>query len=302
VIVAFLAATSGFVGSEAAGPLPAYGIRQTTFWNIDMSNWEMSKPRNHLLQALGPRDLDMLSGELEYVWFKRGDMLVSPNEPISYVYFPTAGICSIVALASGSNRIEAGVVGREGLVGLAALLSTDCTPHQCIVQVDGEGFRIGAERLRGLMQLNSRLREVLLRYVQVVLIQAEQTALANGRFSIERRLARWILMCHDRIDGDELNFTHELLSTMLGVRRPGVTVATHVLEGTKMIRATRGRLAVLNREKLEEAAGGSYGIPEAEYERLIGPFRAEQADMLTTTVRMTRIAPDIPRAPYPHVS
>jgi hypothetical protein len=109
-------------------------------------------------------------------------------------------------------------------------------------------------------------------------------------------------MCHDRIDGDELNFTHELLSIMLGVRRPGVTVATHVLEGAKMIKATRGRLTVLSREKLEEAAGGSYGIPEGEYERLIGPFRADRADALTTALRATRIAPEIPREIYPHVS
>ena len=270
-----------------------------------MSTWEYLKARNRLLQALGPHDLDMLSGELEPVSFKRGEVLISPNEPITDVYFPTSGICSIVALASPANRIEAGVVGREGLVGLAALLSTDCTPHQCLVQVDGEGFRIAADRLRALMRLNSRLHDVLLRYVQVVLIQAEQTALANGRFSIERRLARWILMCHDRIEGDELNFTHELLSIMLGVRRPGVTVATHVLEGAKMIKATRGRLTVLSREKLEEAAGGSYGIPEAEYERLIGPFRtdrSERGDGVAAAFRVPRASPDLSREIYPHVS
>jgi CRP-like cAMP-binding protein len=271
-------------------------------WDFGMSTWEFLKARNRLLQALGPHDLDMLSGELEPVSFKRGEILISPNQPITSVYFPTSGICSIVALASPANRIEAGVVGREGLVGLAALLSTDCTPHQCLVQVDGEGFRISVDRLRSLMRLSSRLHDVLLRYVQVVLIQAEQTALANGRFSIERRLARWILMCHDRIEGDELNFTHELLSIMLGVRRPGVTVATHVLEGSKMIKATRGRLTVLSREKLEEAAGGSYGIPEAEYERLIGPFRTDRGDGMAAGLRIPRVSPELSRELYPHVS
>jgi CRP-like cAMP-binding protein len=271
-------------------------------WDFSMSTWEFLKARNRLLQALGPHDLDMLSGELEPVSFKRGEILISPNQPITSVYFPTSGICSIVALASPANRIEAGVVGREGLVGLAALLSTDCTPHQCLVQVDGEGFRISVDRLRSLMRLSSRLHDVLLRYVQVVLIQAEQTALANGRFSIERRLARWILMCHDRIEGDELNFTHELLSIMLGVRRPGVTVATHVLEGSKMIKATRGRLTVLSREKLEEAAGGSYGIPEAEYERLIGPFRTDRGDGMAAGLRIPRVSPELSRELYPHVS
>jgi hypothetical protein len=147
--------------------------------------------------------------------------------------------------------------------------------------VDGEGYRIRADAFTELLRERPSLMTLMLRYVQVMLVQTEQTALANGRLSIEKRLARWILMCHDRMDGDELNFTHELLSVMLGVRRPGVTVATHVLEGCKMIKATRGRLTVLSREKLEEAAGGSYGLPEAEYERLIGAPRSERSEMLT---------------------
>jgi CRP-like cAMP-binding protein len=267
-----------------------------------MADWDHGKPRNRLLQTLATRELDMFSDELEPVSFKRGDPLISPHQPISHVYFPVSGIGSIVAVANAANRIEAGVVGREGLIGLPALLSTHSTPHQCNVQIEGEGFRLPADRLRALIQVNTGLRDVLLRYVQVMLIQAEQTALANGRFSIERRLARWILMCHDRIDGDELNFTHELLSTMLGVRRPGVTVATHVLEGAKMIRATRGRLTVLSREKLEEAAGGSYGVPEAEYERLIGPLRSDRGDHAGTGLRAPRMAPELLRDIQPHLS
>jgi CRP-like cAMP-binding protein len=235
------------------------------------------KNRNRLLRALDCETVDAILDSAELVPFRRGDVLVAPNQTVSHAYFPISGICSNVALASSYNRIEAGIVGREGVVGIAAILGTGQSPHQCIAQVDGEAYRIGADRLMSLARGNPRLLSLLLRFIQVALVQAEQTALANGRFSIEKRLARWILMCHDRVDGDELNFTHELLSVMLGVRRPGVTVATHVLEGSKMIKATRGRLTVLSREKLEEAAAGSYGVPEAEYDRLIGPLRPERA-------------------------
>jgi CRP-like cAMP-binding protein len=239
-----------------------------------MISVSQGRTRNRLLQAM---DIDIRTAildEAERVTLRRGDVLVEPNEPVSHVFFPVSGICSIVAIADPANRIEAGVVGREGLTGLAAVLGTASAPHQGVVQMDSEGYRVSAAFMSSLAQTNGRFLGLMLRYLQVILTQTEQTALANGRFSIEKRLARWILMCHDRIDGDELNFTHELLSVMLGVRRPGVTVATHVLEGSKMIKATRGRITVLSRDKLEEAAAGSYGVPEREYERLVGPLRA----------------------------
>jgi CRP-like cAMP-binding protein len=238
-----------------------------------MISLSQGRCRNRLLQAMDSDIRTSIMEHAEYVTLKRGDILVSPNQLVSHVYFPVSGIASIVAIADPSNRIEAGVVGREGLVGLAAILDTGSSPHQGVVQMDSEGYRVDAGFLTSLARTNTKFLGLLLRYVQVILTQTEQTALANGRFSIEKRLARWILMCHDRIDGDELNFTHELLSVMLGVRRPGVTVATHVLEGSKMIKATRGRITVLSRGKLEEAAAGSYGVPEGEYERLIGPLR-----------------------------
>jgi CRP-like cAMP-binding protein len=235
-----------------------------------------ARTRNRLLQVLDSELRHALLEQAEHVTLRRGDVVVAPNETVSHVYFPLTGICSLVAMADPSNRIEAGVIGREGMVGLAAVLDTGSSPHQGVIQMDSEGFRIPAAAVSRLAHSSSKFLGLMLRYVQVTMTQTEQTALANGRFSIERRLARWILMCHDRVDGDELNFTHELLSVMLGVRRPGVTVATHVLEGSKMIRATRGRITVLSREKLEEAAGGSYGVPEAEYERLIGPMRLSE--------------------------
>jgi CRP-like cAMP-binding protein len=114
------------------------------------------------------------------------------------------------------------------------------------------------------------LKALLLRWVHVSMIQTAQSALANGRYTIQERLARWLLMCHDRMDGDDLPLTHEFLSLMLGVRRSGVTEALHVLEGVDIVKAGRGTIRVLNRERLEEIAGGCYGLPEAEYNKLIG--------------------------------
>lgn len=242
-----------------------------------MISLSQGRIRNRLLQAANADVRNTIAEHAELVTLHRGDILASPNEAVSQVYFPISGICSIVAMADPANRIEAGVVGREGMVGLAAVLDTGAASHQGVVQMDSEGYRVSADVITSLTRSNSRFLGLMLRYIHVTLTQIEQTALANGRFSIEKRLARWILMCHDRVDGDELNFTHELLSVMLGVRRPGVTVATHVLEGSKMIKATRGRITVLSRDKLEEAAGGSYGIPETEYERLIGPMRVSEA-------------------------
>jgi CRP-like cAMP-binding protein len=137
------------------------------------------------------------------------------------------------------------------------------------VQTSGEALRIASTDLWELVETRPNLHVHLLRFVQAFTVQVAQTALSNGSYTLEERLARWLLMCHDRVDGDVLTTTHEFLSIMLGVRRPGVTEALHILEGARAIRAERGLVTVLNRAKLEEVAGESYGVSEAEYERLL---------------------------------
>ncbi|PIK73970.1 cyclic nucleotide-binding protein, partial [Methylobacterium frigidaeris] len=153
-------------------------------------------------------------------------------------------------------------------------LGADRTPHETEIQVAGTWLRIEAERLREAMRQSPVLTSLLMRYVQVFLLILSQTALSNGSYTVEERLARWLLLAHDRLDGDELPLTHEFLSPMLGVQRATVTLATHTLEGEGMIWAKRGRIIVRDRTKLETAAGETYGIAEREYERLIGPFRS----------------------------
>ena len=163
--------------------------------------------------------------------------LVEPNKSIEYVYFMEQGIASMVALTALQRRIEVGLIGREGLSGSPILLGTDRTPHECFIQMSGEALRISAADLWGVLEIRPRVHMHMLRFVQAFTVQISQTALSNGSYTLEERLARWLLMCHDRVDGDVLPTTHEFLSIMLGVRRPGVTEALHILEGTRVIRA-----------------------------------------------------------------
>jgi CRP-like cAMP-binding protein len=155
------------------------------------------------------------------------------------------------------------------MTGLPVVMNDDRSPNETYVQVAGSAYRVAAEDLRNALTASASLQWLLLRYAQWFLTQTIHTALANSTATIGARLARWILMAHDRV-GDCLPFTHDLLARTLGVRRSGVTDALHILEGRGSIRATRGKIAVLDRDGLIDAAGGSYGVPEAEYERLLG--------------------------------
>ena len=238
-----------------------------------MSDPTQSSVRNRLLAKLCPEDFNLLQPHLEPVPLNRGDVLITPNQPIEYVYFLEAGITSIIANTAGGRRIEIGLTGRDGLAGTPVLLGVDSTPHETFMQIGGSGLRIETERLRQALRQSSSLHSLLLRYVQAFTIQTSHTALSNGSHRIEERLARWLLMCHDRADGDDLALTHEFIALMLGVRRASVTEALNILEEREIIQANRGNVVVLDRLRLEETAGDSYGVPEAEYERLIGSFR-----------------------------
>ena len=233
--------------------------------------------RNRLLRALPPEDFGLLWPHLDRVPLDKGEVVIHPDQPFEYAYFPEGGLASVVCLTDGGQRLEVGMLGREGMLPTGLVLGTDRTPLETLCQGEGNWLRIGTDPLRRVMEQSPALRGVLMLYIQTFLLTVGQTALANGFYKTEERLARWLLMSHDRLDGDELPLTHEFLSVMLGVHRPGVTVALHILEGAGMIRAKRGLITVLDRGKLREAAGNSYGPAEAEYERLIGPLRERGA-------------------------
>jgi CRP-like cAMP-binding protein len=234
-----------------------------------MTRPQQAAARNHLLAALTADDFDLLQARLEKVPLNFRDMILEARAPIQHVYFPERGIASILANTS-EGRIEVGMIGREGMVGVPVILGIDRSPHGFLIQAAGEALRITAQDLRGAIAQSPSINARLLRYVHAMMVQTAQTAYANASFNIEARLARWILMTHDRLESDDLPLTHDFLSMMLGVRRPGVTVAVQTLEGGGLIRASRGRITVLDRAKLEEVADASYGGSEAEYASIMG--------------------------------
>ncbi len=217
--------------------------------------------RNLLLDALPASEMDRIRPKLEPITLNVYDVLVEPDREIQHVTFIQSGIISIIAESESDSGIEVGLMGRDGLAGLRIVLGSDRSPHRTFIQIAGAGLRMRADDLRQALLDNPVLNAVLLRYVQAHMDQLAETALANGRYNVEARLARWLLMCHDRMDGDVVPLTHEFLALMLGVRRAGVTVALHVLEGDQMIRAQRAHIIVRDRAKLEAAAGGCYTLP-----------------------------------------
>ncbi|WP_299814584.1 Crp/Fnr family transcriptional regulator [uncultured Jannaschia sp.] len=225
--------------------------------------------QNCLIYAMSTEDRDAIEPHLKMTGLEQQQVLEIANEPIETVYFPTSGIGSMIALGGQGRKIEVGLFGRDGMSGTAIVMDTGQSPLEIVMQVGGQALAIEAERLQELMEARFSIRRTFLHYVQILATQTAQTALSNGQSKLEERLARWLLMCHDRIGGDQLELTHDFLSIMLGVRRAGVTVGTHLLEGKGLIRATRGVIRVLDRDGLEELAEASYGVPEREYERVM---------------------------------
>lgn len=238
--------------TEQAGPVPRQG---------DL--------RNRLLRAMAPDDFARLQPHLEPMAATLRQSLILPHQPVRQLYFPEDGFVSVVT-GSAVGRVEIGIIGREGLVGATPiLLESDRTPNHAFVQKAGQLLAIDAALLNRAVAQSVSLRTLLLRYVQVQIIHLGKAAHANATYTMEVRLAGWLLMCHDRVDGDEIAITHEFLALMLGVQRTGATLAVQVLESQHIIRARRGRITILDRPALLDLAGGSYGTAEAEYARLI---------------------------------
>ena len=226
--------------------------------------------RNRLLRAMEPEDFARLAPHLEPVAGAFRQALIRPHQPVERLYFPESGFVSLVTEAS-AGRVEIGLVGREGLVGATpVLLDSDRTPHHADVQHAGRLLAVAAPALLAAVGQSPTLRHLLLRFVQVQIVHLGKAAYANATYTMEVRLAAWLLMCHDRIDGDDIAITHEFLALMLGVQRSGATLAVQILEGQHLIRARRGCITIRDRPALLALADGSYGIAEAEYARLIG--------------------------------
>ena len=224
--------------------------------------------RNAILRYLSGADRDLLRPTLEPIDLPIRFRLAEASRPIDAVYFLEAGVASITTSVRHEIPIEIGIVGREGVVNLPVLMGIDRSPSETFMQIRGAGFRIGVERLREAMAQSPTLTPILLMFVHVFMVQTASTVLANGRANIPERLARWLLMARDRVEGDGIALTHEFLATMLGVNRPGVTIALREFERRGLIDGRRGVITILDRSALEKEANGYYGVAEAEFQRL----------------------------------
>ncbi|MFK0334410.1 Crp/Fnr family transcriptional regulator [Rhizobium sp. NPDC090275] len=237
-----------------------------------MSAFDPSTTHNRLLASLPTAEYNAIAGNLEAIDLRQGFVVVDANGPIDYVYFLCSGIGSVITVSADGNQVEAGMFGREGFSPTSAGVGGAVSVHEVLMQVAGWGYRMTVDATLEAISTYPTFANLLARFIQTFATQISYTVLSNVNYQIDVRLARWLLMSHDRVDGDQISLTHDFISLMLGVRRPSVTTALHVLEGEKFIRAERGLITIRNRRGLEEFAGDSYGRPEEEYRRLIGAF------------------------------
>jgi CRP-like cAMP-binding protein len=246
-------------------PRPVDGTRASPAFRSAPSG----RIRNGLLEALPSEALERLIPYLERVPLKKRQILHERNIPVSHGYFIEHGTASLLSRVDGQCGIEVGIVGYRDFAGIPIVLGTGRTPHRCIVQVPGEALRIHANDLQLAMAEIPALRRLLLSYVQASMVQSAQLVVCNTRHSVRERLARWLLVAHDRSHGDALELTHHSLSRSLGVRRAGVTTAMGRMEEAGLIRRGRGRVLIANREALEAEACECYQAIRLEHQRIV---------------------------------
>jgi len=236
---------------------------------------------------MSEHDFDLLEGHLEPIELSQHFVMAQAERPIEFVYFLSSGLGSVIVVGDNGKRAEAGMFGREGFTPTAAAVGDDRSIYEVIIQTAGSGHRIPIAEFTAAVTSSPRLAALLASFIHVFASQVAYTALSNATNHLEKRLARWLLMSHDRLEGDTIRITHDYIALLLGVRRPGVTSSLHVLEGEHLIRSGRGAITIRDRNGLEARAGRSYGRPEVEYERIVarvtsGPSPSFNAQLLVS--------------------
>lgn len=216
--------------------------------------------QNRILASLPEVEFRALEPKLEYIRLQLGKSLYEPGEPARYVYFPTEGIVSLLYVNASGASTEMTVIGPEGMVGLAVFLGAIRVTDWAVVQVAGGAYRLPAMDAKARFADGNRFQALTLKAVQEVLLQVSQTAVCNLHHSVDQRLCRWLLLCLDRLEGNDISMTHELIASMLGVRRQGITEAAARLQKSNIISSSRGHITVVDRPGLEECACECYGI------------------------------------------
>src|SRR5450432_325423 len=228
--------------------------------------------QNRLLASLPQAEWDRWSAALEPVQMPLGEVLYEPGVALHYVYFPITSIVSLLYVLENGASAEIAVVGFEGIVGISLFMGGESTPSRAVVQSAGVGFRLAAQTMKD--DFSGPVLHLLLRYTQALITQMAQTAVCNRHHSLDQQLCRWLLLSLDRLQGEELVMTQELIANMLGVRREGVTESAMKLQKAGLIRYSRGRITVLDRAGLEKSTCECYAVVKKEYDRLLP---AEQA-------------------------
>jgi CRP-like cAMP-binding protein len=224
--------------------------------------------KNRVLASLPATELKRLAPHLSPVTLQINRSLHDPGQTVDTLYFLEEGICSVVVTMENGSSVEVGIIGRDGFVGLPAVLGAGRSPNRAFMQIPGHGFSVKATVLQEQFEASSELRLRLQRFVQAMLVQTAQTAACNRVHELEERLARWLLMCQDRVQNNRIKITHEFLAMMLGTRRTSVTVAAGMLHKAGLIAYSRGNVTIQNRKGLEQAACECHRIIHEEYVRL----------------------------------
>ncbi|MFT5390447.1 MAG: CRP-like cAMP-binding protein [Gammaproteobacteria bacterium] len=225
--------------------------------------------QNRLLAALPADVLGRLQPDLEPVHFDLGQVVYEPDQALTHVFFSTTAIVSLLYTMENGSSAEMGVVGRDGVVGIAVFMGGDTAPNRAVVQSAGEAFSLELKSFREEAGRNGEFHRSLLLYIQALLTQMSQTAVCNRLHSVEQQLCRWLLLSYDLLPSDELVMTQELIANMLGVRREGVSVAAHRLQEAGLIHYERGRITIVDRRGLENAVCECYQVVKRECDRLL---------------------------------
>ncbi|MBA4121511.1 MAG: Crp/Fnr family transcriptional regulator [Acidobacteria bacterium] len=235
--------------------------------NSNPSTQSRLSTKNYILNALPEEDFNRLLPDLTPVKLPHGQILYRPDEPIEYVYFPNNSVISVVAITADGQSVESGVIGREGMAGVNVLMGVDSMPNENIIQLADGALRMSTAAVRREFKRGGALHDLLLRFMHALMIQIGQTTLCNRLHSTDQRLSRWLLICHDRSETDEMKLTQEFLAIMLGADRARVTMSAIALQSTGYIKYSRGNIVVTDREGLEDFTCACYQSVKQEYDR-----------------------------------
>ena len=235
-----------------------------------MSSGVETRPayKNNILASLSRAEIGRLAPHLSFLDLPVNQTLQEPNEEVTHAYFLESGLASVVVEMADGNTVETGITGKEGLVGFSILLGTNSMPTRTFIQIPATGYKIKAKRLKEEFENSGTLRKRTNSYIQGHLMQTGQTAACNRLHDIAERLARWLLMCHDRMESDNFFITHEFLGHMLGTPRSTVTLAAGILQEAGLVDYSRGKINVCDRQGLEKAACECYATIRKEFDRL----------------------------------